>query len=134
MSLAKYSRAMFALEKRALWYNRKGQEVADKDEVLFNETIGETGTVPIEGLTELDEDSQGTIFTIVHATHLENEEICGVSDDLLTIHEITPGSKVDGVTRLIYENPDGFNTRISDNDKLEKAKEVIDKVGVGMMA
>ena len=73
-------------------------------------------------LTESDEKSLGTTFTTVEATYLENEVIQGVSDDLLSLHGIAPGPKSEGVTRLIYENPDGFNTRISGNEKLEKAK------------
>ena len=122
MSLAKHSMAVSALEKRALRYHGKGQEVVDKDKALFNEAIAETSTVLTEGLTESDDISQGTKIAIAQATHLENEEINGVSDDLLTIYGITPGSKTEGVTILIYENPDGFKMRTSDNDKLEKAK------------
>ena len=64
MSLAKHSRVMSALEKRALWYCRKGQEIVDKGEVLFNEAIGKTGTVSTEGLTESDDSPKGTQITI----------------------------------------------------------------------
>ncbi len=46
---------------------------------------------------------------------------------LLNLHRIALDIKPEaGVTRLIDENLDGFNTRISDNDKLEKVKETID--------
>jgi len=134
MSPTKHSRVMSALEKRALWYRRKGQEVVDKNKVLFNKAINKTGTVLTEGLPESDNSLQGTHITIAQATYLENEEINGVSDDLLTIYGITPGSKTEGVTRLVYKNPDGVNTRISDNDKLEKAKEVIDELGADIVA
>ena len=40
---------------------------------------------------------------------LENQEIQGISGDLLNVHGIVPGTKPERVTRLIYENPDGFN-------------------------
>jgi hypothetical protein len=40
----------------------------------------------------------------------------------------------EGVTRLIYENPDGFNTRISGDEKLEKAKELIDELEADVVA
>ena len=65
---------------------------------------------------------------------MENEEIQGISDDLLNVHGISPGAKLDGVTRLIYENPNGFNTRISGNEKLEKAKELIDELEADVVA
>ena len=38
------------------------------------------------------------------------------------------------MTRLIYENPDGFNTRISGDEKLEKAKELIDELEADVVA
>ena len=44
------------------------------------------------------------------------------------MHVIAPRNKGDGVTRVIYENPNGFNSRINHNEKLEKAKEIIDKL------
>ena len=58
----------------------------------------------------------------------------GISDDLLNVHGIAPGPKPEGVTRLLYENPDGFNTRIGGNEKLEKAKEVIDELEADIVA
>ncbi len=94
------------------------------------------GTFPIKGLLDTTEDitSEDTTITQAIAAALENEEIKGVTDDLLNVHGIVPGPKPEGVTRLIYENPYGFNTRISNNDKLDKAKELIDEVGADIVA
>ena len=50
------------------------------------------------------------------------------SEELIRVHVIAPGKKPEGVTRIIYENTNSFNTRISGNEKVEKAKEVIDKL------
>ena len=126
MSRTKHSKVMSALEKRALRFRNKGQRQVDQDEVLFNEAIDETGTVTTVGLTDSDdsddESATGITITAAIATALENEEIQGISNDLLNVHGIAPGAKPEGVTRLIYENPDGFNTRISGNERLEKAK------------
>ena len=47
---------------------------------------------------------------------------------LLRFHGVTPGKKPEGVIRIIYENANSFNTRISGNEKVEKAKEVIDEL------
>ena len=51
-----------------------------------------------------------------------------ISEELLRVHGIAPENKPEGVTRIIYENANSFNTRISRNEKVEKAKEVIDKL------
>jgi exonuclease III len=39
---------------------------------------------------------------------------------------LVPGSKQEGIVRLIYENLNGLNSRMADNEKLEKAREIID--------
>ena len=134
MGVTRHSRVLSALEKRALRYRRKGQCQADMDEVLFNEAIDETGTVSTAGLTDSDNESLGNRIIEAEATYLEQEEIQGVSDDLLTIHGMAPGPKPEEVTRLIYENPDGFNTRINGNEKLDKAKELIDELEADVAA
>ena len=38
---------------------------------------------------------------------------------------MVPAQKPEGETRLTYEDGNGFNSRISNNDKLDKAKQVI---------
>ena len=50
------------------------------------------------------------------------EEIKGVKDEVLKVHGIAPVKKGDGATTVIYENPNGFNLRITRNEKLENAK------------
>ena len=65
---------------------------------------------------------------------VELEEISGVADELLEVHGIAPGRKAEGVTRLIYENVDGFNNRITNNDKLDKAKDLIDELQADLVA
>ena len=114
IGVTRHSKVLGALEKRALRYCMKGQAPIDKDETLYNKAIDETGTVPLEGLLDPTDKSSGkeTTMTQSIAAALENEEIKGISDNLLNVHGIAPGPKPEGVTRLIYENPDGFNTRI----------------------
>jgi hypothetical protein len=125
---------MAALEKRALRYHRKGHELIDKDEVLFNKALDETGTVSTASLIGSDEESMGTQFTAAEATYLEREVIGGIIDGLLNMHGIVSGSKPEGVTRLACENPDGFNTQISDNETLDKAKEINDELEANIVA
>ena len=51
-----------------------------------------------------------------------------IAEELLRVHGIAPGKKPEGITRIIYENVNGLNTRISGNEKVEKAKDVIDEL------
>ena len=62
------------------------------------------------------------------------EEIKGVTDEVLKVHGIAPMKKGQGGIRVIYENPNGFNSRITRNEKLENAKEIIDKLEVDVVA
>ena len=62
------------------------------------------------------------------------EEYKGFTDKVLKLHRIAPGKKGEGVTRVIYEDPNGFNSRINCNEKLENAIEVIDDMEVDVVA
>jgi hypothetical protein len=54
-----------------------------------------------------------------------NKEIRGVSEYLLNVHGLPPGQKRDGVTRVMYENLNGLQSMLSKNEKLDKARQVI---------
>ena len=129
VSITKHQTVLIALEKRALRYRRKGKEQVDWDEVLYKNALDETGTVSTTGMTEdeLDNGTMATEFT-------ERMEIEGVSDKVLSVHGLAPGKKADGVTQMIYENPNGFNSRIGSNEKLDKAKEIIDELEADVVA
>ena len=44
------------------------------------------------------------------------------------MHGVAPKKEGWGVTRVIYKNPTGFNSRMNRNEKMEKAKEIIDEL------
>ena len=97
-------------------------------EVLFNENhnwlVDKTGTIDISCL-ELCEVKQQ-----------EKLDMVGVSDEILQVHGVMPGKKVDGVVRLMYENVNSLSNRQWGNNKLEKAKDLIHEWGadiVGMV-
>jgi hypothetical protein len=50
----------------------------------------------------------------------------GFPEEVLQIHGVAPASKPEKVTRLIYENANGISNKMCNNDKVEKAKEIID--------
>jgi hypothetical protein len=58
----------------------------------------------------------------------------GVPDEVLQVHGIAPKSKGAGVTRLIYKNVNGFSNRLSNNEKIKRAKEIHDKLEVDIVA
>ena len=39
------------------------------------------------------------------------KEIMEIADEILEVHEVYPGRKVEGLTRVIYENSDGLKIR-----------------------
>jgi hypothetical protein len=47
---------------------------------------------------------------------------------------VAPASKPEGVIRLFYKNVNGISNKLSNNDKVEKAKEIIDKLEVNIVA
>ncbi len=83
------------------------------------------------GFTYSDGDTTAMGISATEATCLENEKIQGVSHGVLNVYGIVPGAKPGEVIQLIYKNPDCFNTRMSDNEKLEKTKRNNQQVGGG---
>ena len=129
MNLTKHINGLTSLEKQALRYRKKGQVQLDTDEVLYNDVVDEIGTVSTAYLINPDaECKEKYLYEKGRAEKHEMEEIMGVTDEVLEVHGIAPGKKGEGVTRVIYENPNGFNSQINCNEKLEKAKEIIDEL------
>ena len=48
--------------------------------------------------------------------------------------EYHSGKKGEGATRVIYENPTRFNSRINRNEKIDKAREIIDELEADVVA
>ena len=49
-------------------------------------------------------------------------------EEVLQVHGVLPGQKEEGITRLMYENANGFSNRMGGNEKLGKAKDIIDEL------
>jgi hypothetical protein len=58
----------------------------------------------------------------------EQTDIRVVLEEVLQVHGVLPGRKEEGITRLMYENANGFSNRMGGNEKLGKAKDLIDKL------
>ena len=123
MNITKHTTVLSVLEKRSLRYRRKRLSGIDADLNLMNQALDETGTIDTRPLTAAPTDEHLYLQPEQHFLHEK-----GIPDEVLNVHGIAPKRKPDGVTRLIYENPNGFNTNITDNDKLTKAKDLIDEL------
>ena len=107
----------------------------DTDEVLYNDAVDETGTVSRSFLMKPDAKcKEQDLYGKRRAEKCEKEEIKGVTDELLKVHGVAPRKKGEGVTIVIYKNPNGFNSQITHNEKLEKAKEIIDDLEADVVA
>ena len=135
MNLTKHINVLSALEKQALRSRKKGQAQLDTNEVLYNNAVDETGTVSTESSINTDaECKEQYLHEKRRAENFEMEEIKGVTDEVLKVHGIAPGEKGQGVTRVINENPNGFNSQTTRNEKLENAKDIIDDLEADVVA
>ena len=101
----------------------------DTDEVLHNDVVDDTVTVSTASSINTDaECKEKYLYEKRGAEQCEMEEIKRVTDEVLKVHGVATRKKVEGVTRVIYENPNGFNSLVTCNEKLEKAKEIIDEL------
>ena len=134
MNITNPTNVLSALDKWALQYRKIGQVQLDMDEVLYNDAIDETGTVSTVSLINPDaECKEQYLYEKRRAEQYGMKEIKWVTDEVLKVHGVAPGKKGEGVTRVIYENPNGFNSWITCNEKLEKAQKNIDELEAGVV-
>ena len=88
-------------------------------------------------------DETGTINTsalaLCNLRETEQQEISKINsiqvpDELLRVHGMAPPRKVEGSVCLIYENVNGFQNKMCGNEKVDKAKDVHDKLEVDIAA
>ena len=102
---------------------KKGQAQLGTDEVLYNDAVDETGTISTAYLINpVAEYKERYLYEKRIAEQYEMEKMKGVTDEVLKVHGITPTNKIEGVTRVIYENSNIFNSLINRNEKLEKSR------------
>ena len=106
----------------------------DLDEKLYNAALDETCTVSTEAVTIISPETNNTETTITTEEPEEIEQIGESIHELLQVHDTEPKKKAEGITRLIYENLNGINSIITGNEKLEKAKQIIDNLEADIVA
>ena len=125
MNNTSHTAVLDALSHRSI--NLCGRVSASSDEERRLHTIDETGTLDLAGLNLYNENE---------ALQQEIREIneIPIPDEVLQVHGFAPPKKAEGTVRLIYQNVNGFNTRLSDNEKVEAMKEIHDDLEIDVAA
>ena len=109
INITKHINVLSALKKWELQYRKKVQVELETYEVLFNDAIDDTGTVSEASLINPDDKcKEQYLYEKRRSEKCEMEEIKGVTNEVLKVHVIAPRKKGEGVTIVIYENPNGF--------------------------
>jgi hypothetical protein len=103
------------------------------DNHLVSWTLDKTGTVDATILLDSSKENIEQQQEVERVEKIRVRE-AGVPDKVLQVHGTAPKSKRAGVTRLIYENVNGFSKRLSNNEKIEKAKDIHDELEVDIVA
>jgi hypothetical protein len=137
MSITSHQAVILALEDRANRFMNKGK-LSHLEDRLFSSALDETGAVDVtlcvdDGVDVLWGDEREQLV-LIQQQEINNLREYGITEDVQRIHGILPASKGEGIIRLLYENANGINNRISNNDKVDKAKEMIDELEADVVA
>jgi hypothetical protein len=137
MNITSPQAVILALEDRANRFMNKGK-LSNLEDRLFSSALDETGAVDVtlcvdDGVVVLWGDEREQLV-LIQQQEINNLREYGITEDVQRIHGILPASKGEGIIRLLYENANGINNRISNNDKVDKAKEMIDELEADVVA
>jgi hypothetical protein len=137
MSITSHQAVILALEDRANRFMNKGK-LSNLEDRLFSSALDETGAVDVtlcvdDGVDVLWGDEREQLV-LIQQQEINNLREYGITEDVQRIHGILPASKGEGIIRLLYENANGINNRISNTDKVDKAKEMIDELEADVVA
>ncbi len=119
------------LEYRASRYKCK-ENVSSIDDNLVSWALVKTGTIDSSLLLNRTEMNKGV--ALVELQEKVRVKELGILDKVLKVHGVAPATKGEGIIRLIYKNANRFSNRLSENEKIEKAKEIHDKLNVDIAA
>ena len=131
MAITRHESVLAALENRANRFSSRGN-LRGVDVGLVNSALDETGTIDTSLFCNTYENNER--LALAEQQEATRVTELGVPEEVLQIHGEAPGSKPEGVFRLIYENVNGISNRLTGNDKVEKAKELHDELEVDLVA
>ena len=137
MNITNHKSVLLALEDRANRFKPRGK-LSSLDDRLFAIALDKTGTVGVyqcveEGVDVIWTNERERLALLKQQEQINLREI-GIIEDVQRIHGFLPASEGEGVIRLMYENANGINNRMSNNLKVEKAKEIINELEVDLVA
>jgi hypothetical protein len=95
-------------------------------------TLDKTGT--INNLQFLSIQEKPERYALIEQQEKNRVREFGLPDEVLWVHGVATASKGEGIIHLIYKNMNGISNKMSNNDKLEKAKEIHDELEVDIAA
>jgi hypothetical protein len=98
---------------------------------LVSWALDKTGTVDASFLCNNNENTKQIALAEQHERNRVTE--LGIPEEVLQIYGAALVSKPEGVIRLIYENSNSINNKLCNNEKVEKAKEIIDELEVDIV-
>jgi hypothetical protein len=132
MCTTSHSSVLAALENRACRFRGK-YTCMDNHLVSAAWAVDETGMVNALFLLHNESEISEQLATTEHQERNRVMEL-GILEEVLQVHGVAPQSKGKGVIRLIYDNVNGLSNKLCDNKKVEKAKEIHDKLEVDIVA
>jgi hypothetical protein len=118
MANASHVSVLRALTERADRLRNNRGKLANADDLLTSWAINETEMVNASLFHSTRENEEQRSAMEQQERRRVREAV--VSDNVLRIHGTAPGSKGEGITRLMYENVNGLSNRIMNNKKLER--------------
>ncbi len=131
MNITSHESVLAALKNRASHYSNRGSTHGIDGNVI-HWTLDKTGMVDTSFLCNSNEDSKQIALEGQQERNRVTE--IGIPEEVLQIHGVAPTSKPEGVIRLIYKNVNGISNNLINSNKVEKAKEIIDKLEVDIVA
>ncbi len=117
------------------WANQFKQKSKSRDDhlVLAAWSVDKTGTVDASFMLQSEREINKQLALTEHQERNRVMEL-GISEEVLQVHGVAPASKGKGVVQLIYENVNDLSNRLSNNEKVEKAKEIHDELEIDIVA
>jgi hypothetical protein len=131
MNITSHETILAALKNQASWYSNRDSTREINDSVI-HWALDKTGTIDTSFLFNSNENTKQ--IALVGQQERNRVMEIGGPEKVLWIHGVAPASKPEGVIRLIYENVNGISNRLSNNNKVKKAKEIIDELEVDIVA
>jgi hypothetical protein len=130
MNITSHESILAALKNWASCFSNRGL-IHGVDNNLVSWAFDKTGMVDASFLCNNNKNTKRIVLAEQHKRKRVTD--LGVPEEALQIHGVAPMSKVEGVIRIIYENMNSINNKLSKNDKVEKAKEIINELEVDIV-